>query len=143
MKHTLRLFILLIAVIVALPVTTSANAESIETNVVKAMLELTFSAIDCDYDINGNSSGFVVRFSSEDYSYMYLMAQLFGNEDTDKLMAEAAQETAALCFTLRENIASLGVARPNLTLIITDNTEKDYIFLIVCNGQVVYDITAN
>ena len=143
MKHTLRLFVLILALVMALPVTISANAESIDASVAKAMLEITFSTIKCDYDIHGNSSGFVVRFSSEEYSYMYLMAQLFGNEGTDQLMDEVAKETAELCSTLRENIASLGVARPNLTLILTDYTEKDYIFLIVCNGQVMYDIIAD
>lgn len=143
MKHTLRLFVLLLAFVMALPVTISANAESTDASVAKALIEITFSTIDCDYDIHANSSGVLVRFSGEDYSYMYLMAQLFGNEETDKLMAEAAQETAKLCSTLQSQIESLGIKCPNLTLMLTDYNEKDYIFLIVYNGQIVYDILAD
>lgn len=74
---------------------------------------------------------------------MYIMSQLFGNEETDKIMDEVAHATSELCLELRKDIELLGVKNPNLTLILTDNTEKDYIFLIVCNGQIVYDILAD
>ncbi len=142
MKTTRRLFLLVLAFVMAFTIQGAAEYAFVNPNLVKSMFELTFSAIDCNYDIHGNSAGYIVRFSSEDYSFMYIMAQLFGNEDTDKLMAEVAQSTTKLCSDMREAIASLGVNKPNLTLILTDNTEKDYIFLIVCNDQVVYDILA-
>ena len=143
MKTIRRLLLLLIVLVLSFSASACAEFSSVTSDAVRSMLGLTFSVIDCDYDINGNSSGYVIRFSSEDYSLMYLMAQLFGNEDTDKLMNEAALSTAELCSELRRNIELLGVKNPNLTLILTDDTEKDYIFLIVCNGQVVYDILAD
>ena len=142
MKTVRRLFLLAITFIVAFTIHGAAEYTFFNSDFVKSMFEITFSVIDCDYDIYGNSEGYLIRFSSEEYSFMYIMAQLFGNEDTDKLMAEVAQSTTKLCSDMREIIASLGVSKPNLTLMLTDNTEKDYIFLIVCNDQVVYDILA-
>lgn len=138
-----RLSILSLALVVMFTVPMLAESMSVSPDTVISMLEITFSVIDCDYDIDGNSSGFVIQFSSEDYSYMYLMSLLFGNDETDKIMEEVAASTVELCSSLRKNIESLGLKNPNLTLILTDYTEKDYIFLIVCNGQIVYDMLAD
>ena len=92
MKLFYRLFLLVLAFVVTFTIPAFAESTYINADTVKAMLELTFSAIDCDYDIDGNSSGYVIQYSSEDYSYMYLMSQLFGNDDTDKVMDEVLIE---------------------------------------------------
>ena len=144
MKTMRRITLLLLVFVVMITVPASAENTSANAAYVNSMLKIAFSAIDCDCIVYGNSSGYVVQFSSEDYSAMYLMSLLISNDDTDEMMEGFTDSVVGLCSELRKNIESLGVENPNLTLMLTDNIEKDYVYyLIVYNGQVIYDMLAN
>lgn len=122
-----------------------ATAEKTQTEKIhdaKTALYNAFSVVDCQCNINGNASGFIIQFSKEGMSSTILMAYLFGDEETEKLWEEYKAATVELHYELYSYIEQCGVQNPNLTLMLTDHEEKETVYLLIVNGQVVYDFLA-
>lgn len=108
----------------------------------KSAIYSVFSYVDCQYTISGNASGFVVQYSQEDMSMTVLMSYLFGNEETDAIWREFRTANIDLYTELYSYIEQCGIQKPNLTIMLTDYEEKESVYLMIVNGQVVYDFLA-
>ena len=123
----------------------SANAEKTQSEKIqdaKYALYNVFSVVDCQYNIDGNASGFIIQFSQEGISSTILMSYLFGDKETDKLWEEWKATTIELHYELCSYIEQCGIQKPNLTLMLTDHVEKETVYLLIVNGQVVFDFLA-
>lgn len=123
-------------------ISTTAKADKTQTDKIqcaKSALYEVFSVVDCQHCISGNTSGFIIQFSKEGMSSTILMSYLFGDEETDKLWKEYKAATVDLHHELCSYIEQCGIQKPNLTLMLTDHEEKETIYLLIVNGQVVYD----
>lgn len=118
----------------------TAESELEHIEFVTSLIELCFQEIDCEYTIDGNKSGFLIQFSTKELSFMFLMSMLLDDKETDASADAVVSSLIDLYQSLLANIEMEGIANPNITIMLTDHDEKDFIFVIICNGQIVYNI---
>lgn len=143
MKKIVALLLLLILLVPVSFAEEQTSSNQIDT--IQALLEMMLENVDGEFKVTCNTSGFVIRQSQKDFTDTLTAAYIISNEEMKALWKESQETLLDFYDSIYTFIETCGFEKPNLTYMIYDPFEPDegdMIFLIICNGEIVYDMLA-
>lgn len=141
MKKTLLFISALLLSIILFTSSVCAESESEYDEAIIEMLQLSFEKAEyCK--IEKIETGFIVRYAI-DGVYASVQLAKIGLKDLDGWKSLVVQNICEVCKLAYDILISYEIENANIVLVLMDDLEYKTPFLIVLNGDVIYDVLAD
>ena len=147
MKIRIRIISIVLAVLLSVsPLAAEAAGftNEFQAKISKMLLELALTAGGVEYDIKQSYTDFIVYITDEEMSEILTINMLFGTDESDKELENLVQINVDWLSSIYTDIVEMGMDNLNvLFLWVYSFDEPDYVFLAVCNNEMIYDWSAS